>query len=391
VTQLYHRSLIKLGHNGPQQLGFNGLPQNTSKGGEGSMAAGYCRELRELAELSAYLGRHELLVQASTGNTSVKIGRTLWIKASGKWLVNALSEEMFVPIDFADAGKYLSGELPRPNSTVNSGLKPSIETAMHFVLPHRVVIHIHSISAITWAVQRNCRSLLRERLEAFRWCWIRYAWSGAPLAAAIKASLRFSPDIFILANHGLVIGADTCEEAMLRLQEVEKSLAVGARTIREPDLARLENLALGSNYRLPDAHDIHSLATDDLSTAIVSGGILYPCQAIFLGRRTPVLAQQELLGRFPLVSQFQITRPPALLVKGQGVLVARDVTRSECEMLVGLSHVARRLSPNTRIAYLPEISVDQLLNSGVYRDSEPSPKMAARAASAAGNDSSRMA
>jgi rhamnose utilization protein RhaD (predicted bifunctional aldolase and dehydrogenase) len=356
------------------------------------MAAGYCRELRELAELSAYLGRHELLVQASTGNTSVKIGRTLWIKASGKWLVNALREEMFVPIDFADAGKYLSGELPRPSSAVRSGLKPSIETAMHFVLPHRVVIHIHSINAITWAVQRNCRSVLRERLDTLRWCWIRYAWSGAPLAAAIKASLRFSPDVFILANHGLVIGADTCEEARLRLQEVEQRLTVSARTMREPDLSRLEKIARASNYRLPDAHGIHSLATDDLSTAIVSGGILYPCQAIFLGRRTPVLAQQELLSRLPVGSQFQsASRPPALLVKGQGVLVAKDVTRSESEMLLGLSHVARRLSPKARIAYLPEISVDHLLSSGVYGDSEPSPKIAARAASAAGNDSSRMA
>jgi rhamnose utilization protein RhaD (predicted bifunctional aldolase and dehydrogenase) len=355
------------------------------------MAVDYCRELRELAELSAYLGRHELLVQASTGNTSVKIGRTLWIKASGKWLVNALSEEMFVPIDFADAGKYLSGELPRPNSTVHSGLKPSIETAMHFVLPHRVVIHVHSISAITWAVQRNCRSLLRERLDELRWCWIRYAWSGAPLAAAIKASLRFSPDVLILANHGLVIGADTCEEARLRLQEVEKRLTVSTRTMCEPDFSRLEKLALAADHRLPDEPEIHSLATDDLSTAIVSGGILYPCQAIFLGRRTPVLAQQELLSGLPLVSQFQIARPPALLVKGQGVLVAKDVTRSESEMLVGLSHVARRLSPKARIAYLPESSVDQLLNSGVYRDSEPSPRMAVRAASAAGNDSSKMA
>ena len=89
--------------------------------GEPLMAAGDCSELAALVELSAYLGKQKLLVQASTGNTSIKIGRTLWIKAAGKWLANAADERMFVPVDCAETGRYLSGELP--GSTHSSGLK----------------------------------------------------------------------------------------------------------------------------------------------------------------------------------------------------------------------------------------------------------------------------
>jgi rhamnose utilization protein RhaD (predicted bifunctional aldolase and dehydrogenase) len=39
-------------------------------------------------------------VQASSGNTSIKLDGTLWIKASGKWLAHA-NEETLVPIDLA--------------------------------------------------------------------------------------------------------------------------------------------------------------------------------------------------------------------------------------------------------------------------------------------------
>ena len=356
------------------------------------MAPSDCMELNALVELSAYLGRQKLLVQASTGNTSIKIGSTLWIKASGKWLANAVDEEMFVPVDCAETSQYMSGELPGQVSAVSSRLKPSIETAMHLILPHRVVIHVHSISAIAWAVQRNPLAFLRERLAALRWSWIPYAPSGGPLANEIRASLRFSPDIFILANHGLVIGADTCEEAKLRLQEVEERLAIAPRATPEPDLAELEQLVRSSNLRIPDAKTIHSLATDEVSTAVVSRGVLYPCQAIFLGRRTPVMIKRDFMFRFAKECQNQNGfRPPAFLIKGHGVLVAEDLTRSECEMLIGLSQVARRLRSDARIAYLPDNSVDELLNNCVYGDSQPHSKLTVRAAGAGCGDSSKTA
>jgi rhamnose utilization protein RhaD (predicted bifunctional aldolase and dehydrogenase) len=356
------------------------------------MAASDRTELTALAELSAHLGRQTLLVQASTGNTSVKIGGTLWIKASGKWLANAVDEEMFVPVDRAETGQYMSGDLPGQVSAGFSGLKPSIETAMHLILPHRVVIHVHSVSAIAWAVQHNPLACLSERLEALRWSWIPYAPSGGPLANEIRASLRFSPDIFILANHGLVVGADTCEEAKLRLQEVEQRLAIAPRAMPEPDLPELEQLARSSNLRMPDSKVIHSLATDEVSTAVVSRGVLYPCQAIFLGRQTPVMTKRDFIFRFAQECQNQDGfRPPAFLIKGHGVLVAEDLTPSECQMLIGLSQVARRLRTDARIAYLPDDSVDDLLNNCVYGDSQRPSKLTARAAGAGYSDSSQTA
>jgi rhamnose utilization protein RhaD (predicted bifunctional aldolase and dehydrogenase) len=48
------------------------------------------------------LGSDPRLVQAGSGNTSVKIDGVLWIKASGKWLAHATREEIFVPVDLVE-------------------------------------------------------------------------------------------------------------------------------------------------------------------------------------------------------------------------------------------------------------------------------------------------
>ena len=59
-------------------------------------------DLDPLRRLSSKIGRNLDLVQAGGGNTSLKDDDTLWVKASGKWLVNAMEEEMFLPVRHTD-------------------------------------------------------------------------------------------------------------------------------------------------------------------------------------------------------------------------------------------------------------------------------------------------
>src|SRR5258708_2811302 len=111
------------------------------------------REFMYLRDLSARVGGDPLLVQASNGNTSIKLGGILWIKASGKWLAHAMQEEMLVPLDLAEVQESVrKGTNLAAHYARNDDLYPSIETAMHAVLRHRVVLHVHSIKAIASAV-----------------------------------------------------------------------------------------------------------------------------------------------------------------------------------------------------------------------------------------------
>ena len=81
-----------------------------------------CRsEITELLDLSARIGRDPLLAQASNGNTSIKLGGTLWIKASGKWLAHAADEEILVPLRLAELRLSLQRDLEFSESSVNGG------------------------------------------------------------------------------------------------------------------------------------------------------------------------------------------------------------------------------------------------------------------------------
>jgi len=125
-----------------------------------------------LEALSRKLGQDPFLVQAGGGNTSLKDDGTLWIKASGKWMIRAGEEEMFlpVPLDEVHACIDRSVDYTEEQRTVSGAvLRPSVETTMHAVLPQRVVIHVHSVNTLVWAVQPEGPEHLRKLLDGLRW------------------------------------------------------------------------------------------------------------------------------------------------------------------------------------------------------------------------------
>ena len=245
--------------------------------------------LDSLLRLSAEIGLNNLLVQASGGNTSIKLADTLWIKASGKWLAFAGRDEILVPVSLSKARDCLSQgaslDCAVQQASLENALRPSIETLMHAALPHPVVVHVHSVSSIAWAVRADAPSQLAERLAGLRWQWVPYVPSGLPLARAVEASP--TADVFVLANHGLVVCGNNCAETNSLLDQVERRLAIYPRSAPEPKLRILEQLQRWTGWRLPDSERIHSLANDSISRNIAKHGILYPCQAVFLGRNFP--------------------------------------------------------------------------------------------------------
>ena len=44
------------------------------------------------------IGADPLLVQGAGGNVSWKEGDDLWVKASGTWLADAVSQDIFIPV-----------------------------------------------------------------------------------------------------------------------------------------------------------------------------------------------------------------------------------------------------------------------------------------------------
>lgn len=321
-------------------------------------------ELADLRRLSAQLGGNPMLVQASNGNTSIKLDGELWIKASGRCLANALREDSLVSLDLDEVRQAVHAGKEIASIRSESALRQSIETPMHAVLPHSVVIHVHSVNTIAWAVRHNADSTLRVPLAGLRWCWIPYAASGIPLSREIEKRIADAPgtDIFILGNHGLVVCSDDCASAEALLSEVERRLTIAPRSLPAPDMELLRTIADATQLQIPDDPLLHALGTDPIAVSILRGGTLFPCQAIFLGEQLPIFQPEEIVWRAwcqggePFSSWF-------VVAEGAGVLLRRKPTYSELANLCALAEVIQRTASPGDVRYLDNDELSNLRNA----------------------------
>jgi rhamnose utilization protein RhaD (predicted bifunctional aldolase and dehydrogenase) len=322
--------------------------------------------LRELTELSARIGSNLDLVQAGGGNTSIKEADTLWVKASGKWLARAAQEDMFLPVPTADIDRQLKAEdekFPDYRTREGVALRPSVETAVHAVLPQRVIIHVHSVRTIAWAAQANGKEGLTPLLAGLKWSWIPYTHPGIPLAIRIQEEAQKRPDVLILQNHGLVVAGDDCAAAETLLGEVERRLTGSSRSASTPDTERLRRLVDGSEWEIAHAAEAHDLATDIVSCAIAQGGTIFPDQCVYLGPAAAVVEAYETLAEAAQRYQARYNFAPLfLLVAGAGVVTKREMNRAAYELLLCLKRVIERIPTNEPVTYLPADQVARLMN-----------------------------
>lgn len=327
------------------------------------------REVASLRDLSARVGYDPLLVQASNGNTSIKLDGILWIKASGKWLAHAMQEEILVPLELAEVKDSIqNGTKIAPSYVLKDQLCPSIETAMHAILRHRIVIHVHSINAIAWAIRLDGPGQLEERLAGLHWRWIPYAASGIPLAREIEKAVATAPetDVLILGNHGLVVCGRDCNTAEKLLCEVERRLAITPRRFPKPDTTVLAMIARFSRWQFPDVDSLHALGTDAVSREVLKGGVLYPCQAIFLGQTMPLLPPAVVVSKSTERVNGKDRTPPFVAVERSGVMLNERMTSAERATLIGLVQVTQRTEESARLRYLKGAEVTDALTKGSH-------------------------
>ncbi|MCY4180711.1 MAG: class II aldolase/adducin family protein [Litoreibacter sp.] len=182
------------------------------------------KSLRALAKYSAQIGADPLLIQSAGGNTSVKCGDKMWIKASGTLLKDALHKDLFVGVDAAGIARAVregSALADQPQEFLKAGeLRPSIETCLHAILPGKFVIHVHCVNTIAGSIRQDAQDYFAPRLAGFDWAFVPYAKPGAGLAAKVLAAAPSPKNVYVLANHGLLVSADTIEQTRHLLEAV---------------------------------------------------------------------------------------------------------------------------------------------------------------------------
>lgn len=322
--------------------------------------------LQSLLEFTARVGRDPLLTQASTGNISEKIADVLWIKASGKWMADALRGDILTPLNLTE---LVEDCLRRDLDPAERYPGASLETAMHAALPHRVVLHVHCVDTIAWAVRKDAVAQLQPRLAGLPWQWIPYTPSGLPLARALERARCLHPEaaIFLLANHGLVLGGGSPADVEEILNEVRRRLAIPPRSAPPAAYARLAEICDGSSWVLPEDTGVHALGTDPVSQSILSGGLLYPCQALLSESGAPSLfrAVPDPDSGGQWVARYG--NRPFLILEGRGVIVNTAARPAELAMISGLAHVVQRLGASAPLRYLTGEEIDSISGQVAYR------------------------
>jgi len=314
--------------------------------------------IEPLITLAQTLGSDPGLVQGAGGNLSLKDGNTLWVKASGTWLSEAGRRRIFVPLALPGVLHALAQgkEDFLPFLQENTDLRPSIETSLHAILPARIVVHVHSINALSFAVCRNGKEEAARRLQGLDWSWIDYVRPGLPLARAIEDALRISPHstVFLLANHGLIVMADTVEDVLSLLHEVERRLAP-----QDTDSVMREyKERMPQEGRLPKNAFVHHLACDACAKELISAGILYPDQAVFLGSHLPVIVA----GNEDALHAALSTHPHCAIIENKGMVLGTNCSANTEATLECLALLLPRLPRKEELYFLNAGEIDELLH-----------------------------
>jgi rhamnose utilization protein RhaD (predicted bifunctional aldolase and dehydrogenase) len=212
------------------------------------------------------------------------------------------------------------------------------------------VLHVHCVAVIAQAAQLGARERLAVLLEGLDWAWVPYARPGIPLTRMIEANRRGSENILVLANHGLVVGAQTARDAEALLAEVGRRLRVMSRRAPPPDLKRLGLLVASGAYKLPLYESVHDLAIDPHNLVHASSGSLYPDHVVFLGHGVAILQDGETPHEAARrVAAQDVPEPALILVPGAGVVMRADVGRNGEEMALCLALVVAQIPPGAAL------------------------------------------
>ena len=311
------------------------------------------------------IGKDRLLVQGAGGNVSWKDGDTLWVKASGTWLADAEAKDTFIPVDLNDLRQAIADKKFHaiPKVVGNSRLRPSIETLLHALMPHKVVVHLHAVEILAHLVRTDPVAEFKKLIgAAIKWCFVGYFKPGAELAAAVSGKLLQQPDtdVVFLQNHGVVIGGTSVTDIESILQHLV-SLLKNTMTPLFVDGGVTESafLVQTQTYSLCSCPEVNQLATSNyLSSRLESEWVLYPDHAIFLGSQAAILGRSITLADLDAMVD---DKPVFVFDMGIGVYESKAATTAQKVQLRCYYDVIIRQPVTETLVTLSPGSITELL------------------------------
>lgn len=319
--------------------------------------------IESLLKFSRELGQNVRFIQGPGGNTSVKYDDTLLVKASGKWLSDACSKNIFAEVDLPSLQSALASEPFElnfqnfQNNKLSSSLVPSIETGLHAILPDKFVVHSHPVDVISFAIRKDAERQLQSFLLDFNWKFIPYYRPGLPLTKAIlNANLSGDKKVFVLGNHGLITTGRSMKEAVELTYKIAKKCNEALGSSLDVPEEFVEGIRCSvQGYRPVKFSHCHMLAYNERFFDIVKKGYLFPDQVIFLGNNLMIHEG----ARFGPASD---NTPGVVIQKDMGVFVREGISEASELMLLCLFQTLSSITEEAELRFLTDEEVYKLTN-----------------------------
>ena len=332
--------------------------------------------LEHLLGLSHYYGSKPEYVLAGGGNTSVKMGDRLLVKASGYSLAT-IGPEGIVELDRPALQALLESTLSTDpmqreeefkaavlgaRVEPEKGRRPSVEAVLHHLIPGRYVVHTHPTLVNIFGCSRDGGAIIGREVGD-EVLWVDPVDPGFLLAKTLEQALgayrsrtgREGPRAIMMANHGLVVSGETPDEIRAHtdwlFQELERMLeptrsmepfgvvltldAVRARELVNTIAPALRALLSSGEalkvVTLDDSPSTMRLAGGSDGEALTALGPLCPDQIVYCksfplwfedtASADPVERLTHAVGEYR--RQYQ-TLPNVVLVKGLGLFAVGD-------------------------------------------------------------------
>lgn len=273
--------------------------------------------MEQLVQLSRYYGSDPDFVLAGGGNTSYKTADRLFVKASGTTLAQITAQGfveqdramLMALVDTFDPHEEEAAREERFKRAImaaridpSSGLRPSVECALHNVLPGRFVVHTHPtvVNMLTCCVESD---RLMAQCFGSEILWIPFITPGFTLSKALKDRLEAheqrtgsAPEAVIMGNHGLFLSADDPEDIRRITQRICEQIQERLGTMLDVPFgavralpgkqatATLRTIAPALRGLLADGEALKVVCFDDSALALsLAGGADGECAAMLGG------------------------------------------------------------------------------------------------------------
>ncbi len=333
------------------------------------------KEYELFLQHSEEIGLDRTMVQAAGGNTSIKEGNTMWIKSSGKWLIDARSSELMVPVSISKIKDALKDNSCSYDEILESidlkispeGLRPSVEAPMHAILDFKFIFHTHDIFINALAVQKNSHIKFEKIFSDLNWKFIPYVKPGIELSYKLMQLKSAKDNVFILENHGLIV----CGESLEEIRHLYQDIRVRLKKLHNKNFIKSNIKPINrvidlrnSGYKFCKDESVNSLAFYQPWIDKLTNGVLLPDFLVFLGPKLLVLnpSEDNLIEKLNKIFEAPLPFNSCVILAGQGVIIRNDALRGTLEIIRCVHDLLCLIPENADLQYLSDNETSFLLN-----------------------------